>query len=66
MLSRAGALADGATSARLSARAEGSFLVVRFVITGCNDCEISREQIGQAAMVCLGEGDLMVEARYDT
>jgi len=65
LLERAYSLADGATGARLSARAEGSRMVVRLVIAGCTDCEIPREQIGSAAIVCLGEGDLMVEARYD-
>lgn len=65
LLQRAYSLADGATGARLSAREEGSRIVVRLVIAGCTDCEIPREQIGTAAIVCLGEGDLMVEARYD-
>ena len=58
-------LAQGANTARFSARIEGSLLVVRFVISGCDDCEIARVQKGSATMVCLGEGDLMVEARYD-
>ena len=65
ILDHAYGLAPGATSARLSARAEGSRLVVRLVIGGCNDCETARMEIGRAAIVCLGEGDLMVEARYD-
>lgn len=65
LLNRAYSLAGGATGARLSARAEGSRMVVRLVIAGCIDCEIPREQMGSAAIVCLGEGDLMVEARYD-
>jgi signal transduction histidine kinase len=65
LLVQAYALAEGASSARLSARVEGDVLVVRFVIAGCTDCSSAREQIGAAAMVCLGEGDLMVEARYD-
>jgi hypothetical protein len=66
LLLRAYALAEGASTARLSAREEGNFLVVRLVIAGCTDCSSAREQIGAATMVCLGEGDLMVEARYDT
>jgi hypothetical protein len=66
MLSRAYGLATGATSARLSARAEGEYVVVRLVFAGCEDCQSPRQQVGVAAMVCLGEGDLMVEARYDT
>ncbi len=66
MLSRAYDLATGATSARLSARAEGEYVVVRLVFAGCEDCQSPRQQVGVAAMVCLGEGDLMVEARYDT
>ncbi|MFM8155107.1 MAG: sensor histidine kinase [Actinomycetes bacterium] len=65
LLDRAYTLAPGATSARLSAREEGSRLVVRLVISGCIDCETARMEIGRAAIVCLGEGDLMVEARYD-
>lgn len=65
LLSRAFDKAHDATSARLSARVEGPSLVMRLVISGCGDCEMPREQVGSAAMVCLGEGDLMVEARYD-
>jgi hypothetical protein len=64
LLTRAYALAEEATSARLSARVEGDALVVRLVIAGCGDCHIVPERLGSAAMVCLGEGDLMVEARY--
>ena len=64
LLTRAYALAEDATSARLSARVEGDALVVRLVIAGCGDCDIAPERLGSAAMVCLGEGDLMVEARY--
>ena len=56
--------AIGAASARLSARVEGSSLVVRLVIAECDDCEVPQMHIGTATMVCLGEGDLMVEARY--
>jgi len=66
MLARAFAISAGATSARLSARAEGSTIVIRLVIAGCVDHEIPREQRGAATMVWLGEGDLMVEARYDS
>jgi hypothetical protein len=64
MLARAYDLAAGATSARLSARVEGEFLVLRLVISGCAACEIVRTQLDSVAMVCLGGGDLMVEARY--
>ena len=64
MLARAYPIAEGATSARLSAREEGEFLVLRLVIEGCPDCENARSELGSVAMVCLGEGDLMVEARY--
>jgi hypothetical protein len=64
MLERAYPLSAGAASARLSAREEGSSIVVRLVISGCDDCEIASVRIGSATMVCLGEGDLMVEARY--
>ena len=54
----------GATSARLSARTEGASTVIRLVLGGCEDCEMPRESIGAATIVCLGEGDLMVETRY--
>lgn len=64
LLARAYSLASGASSARVSARTEGSHLVVRLVIGGCVDCVTPREEIGHATIVCLGEGDLMVEARY--
>ncbi|MEY4137169.1 MAG: hypothetical protein RL205_1297, partial [Actinomycetota bacterium] len=64
ILSQAYPLARGATSARLSARTEDSALVVRLVIAGCYECEVLPQQVDSAAMVCLGEGDLMVEARY--
>jgi hypothetical protein len=65
MLEQAYTLSAGAASARLSARVEGSSLVVRLVISGCDDCEMAAVRSGSATMVCLGEGDLMVEARYD-
>ncbi len=65
MLERAYPLTSGATGARLSARIEDSSLVVRLVISGCDNCEIVRVSNGSTTMVCLGEGDLMVEARYD-
>lgn len=55
----------GATGARLSARVEGSSLVVRLVFAECDDCQTPRRRVGTATIVCLGEGDLMVEARYD-
>ena len=64
ILSQAYPLARGATSARLSARTEDSALVVRLVIAGCYECEVLPQSVDSAAMVCLGEGDLMVEARY--
>lgn len=65
LLERALPLARGASGARLSARREGSSLVLRFVAAGCMDCSVENASVGAATMVCLGEGDLMVEARYE-